>query len=335
MGSNQGTAKWNCKMCGNEFTPRPPNYTCPTCNSSNTIPGKSSKAMIQLEEMRRQNEAQRLSQEVRRQQYEAQMLSQSEKRETDPASMLLGIPSHVSYADLTEKLHRHLQTIGVDTKNIKQTKDSNRDEADEGVLSKLRESVDKLPTTKGKLLALAEVEGRSIDRVEVIEILVMVPAKKKGWRREIQYIHEYVVDGVASGFERAHAKPGMFDSLEGSETMIADTKKVEQARDILTKETVGFRWANPNLGFLSRRAPYEDEDRLVRELNDDKALNDELFRLGVYPDIAVCLNVRDGKVSVNHGMGGDVSAFPDSETFGAFDRIAMHIKMVKSSALDR
>jgi hypothetical protein len=273
--------------------------------------------MMLLEETRQRNEAQRLSQE--------------EKRVTDPASMLLGIPSHVSYDDLTEKLHRHLRSIGVNTKNINQPKDSNHDEADEGVLSKLRESVDKLPTTKGKLLAVADVEDRNIDRVEVIEILVMVP-KKKGWRREIQYIHEYVVDGVASGFERAHAKPGMFDSLEGSEVLIADTKKVEQARDILTKETVGFKWVNPNLGFLSRKAPYEDEDRLVRELNDDKALNDELFRLGVYPDIAVCINVRDGKVSVNHGMGRDVSAFPDSETFGAFDRIAMHIKMVNSSS---
>jgi hypothetical protein len=273
--------------------------------------------MMLLEETRQRNEAHRLSQE--------------EKRETDPASTLLGIPSHVSYDDLTEKLHRHLQSIGVNTKNINQPKDSNHNEADEGVFSKLRESVDKLPTTKGKLLAVAEVEGRNIDRVEVIEILVMVP-KKKGWRREIAYIHEYVVDGVASSFERAHAKPGMFDSLVGSETIIADTKRVEQARGTFSKEVVGFKWVNPNLGFLSHKAPYEDEDRLVRELNEDKVLNDELFGLGVYPDIGVFLNVRDGRVSVNHGMGRDVSVFPDSETFGAFDRIAMHIKMVNSSS---
>ena len=128
------------------------------------------------------------------------------------------------------------------------------------------------------------------------------------------------------------ARAGMFDSLVGSETIIADTKKVEQARGNLWKQTVGFNWVNPDVGFLSRRDRYEDEDRLVHELNDDRVLNDELFRLGVYPDIAVSLNVRDGKVSVNHGMGRDVSGFPDSETFGAFDRIAMHIKTVNSSS---
>ena len=127
----------------------------------------------------------------------------------------------------------------------------------------------------------------------------------------------------------------MFDSLVGSEMIIADTKKVERARDIFSKEVVGFNWVNPNVGLLSRKGRYEDEDMLVRELNDDRVLNDELFRLGLYPDIGVFLNVRDGKVSVNHGMGRDVSGFPDSETFGAFDRIAMHIKTVNSSVSTR
>lgn len=36
------------------------------------------------------------------------------------------------------------------------------------------------------------------------------------------------------------------------------------------------------------------------------------------------------KVSVNHGMGRDVSVFPEGETFGAFDRIAKNIKTVNS-----
>ncbi len=29
---------WRCKSCGSEYTPEPPDYTCPTCGGGNTVP---------------------------------------------------------------------------------------------------------------------------------------------------------------------------------------------------------------------------------------------------------------------------------------------------------
>jgi len=29
---------WRCKSCGAEYTPEPPDYTCPECGSGNTVP---------------------------------------------------------------------------------------------------------------------------------------------------------------------------------------------------------------------------------------------------------------------------------------------------------
>jgi len=29
---------WRCRSCGAEYTPEPPDYTCPECGSGNTVP---------------------------------------------------------------------------------------------------------------------------------------------------------------------------------------------------------------------------------------------------------------------------------------------------------
>jgi len=61
MGSDYDATKWTCKNCGNEFTPKPPNYSCPKCRSNTTYPNNQKIIIEQMKQEKARNEAQKLA----------------------------------------------------------------------------------------------------------------------------------------------------------------------------------------------------------------------------------------------------------------------------------
>ena len=63
MSESGGT--WVCKNCSTEFTPKPPNFNCPNCRSSNTVP----KVMKKAEEAQQRAREELVKKDKTRQEY--------------------------------------------------------------------------------------------------------------------------------------------------------------------------------------------------------------------------------------------------------------------------
>ena len=161
MDSDKGSNSWTCKNCGNEFTPQPPNYSCPSCGSAKTVPNKNTKTMKLIDELHKQEEAARESAREARERLEEDRMQR-----------------------IGTQLCQHLQSIGVDANIINQVK---------GIELETNEKTRSNRST----IAVVDVEGRNISEVQVIYNLQIHYDAYSVWTSNV---HRYVIDGVASGF---------------------------------------------------------------------------------------------------------------------------------------
>jgi len=283
---------WVCRNCGNRFTPEKSHYDCPKCHSTTTFPDKNNKTMRRIEEDRISMKSPRPA--------------ETKEEKSTSNKVLIHLFPLAESRSFEEKLCLHLQSIGVKANIIQPGINSNH-KSEKGVLSQVRSFIDTLPTAAGKVIASTNIEDRNIEGVEVFELLKMVSSKKGNTKRKIVYFYCYVVDCLLSGLEK---------ELE------AETSLIKEG-GFFSKRTVGFKWVPTQKGKV--------EGILVKRLNEDNELNNELFRLNLCSAIQILLREKDKKIEISYGVGENMMNFPSREAFDLFDKIAGHVKSVSGS----
>jgi hypothetical protein len=237
MDSDQASKTWTCKNCEQEFAPELPNYNCPKCGSTKTVPTHV-------------------------------LLSIHKKEEDDrEASIKLAENSiKMQTQSLNERLASHFNGIGVEA-TFKTINDS-EPITKKGVLSEIKSFLDTVPTTAGRTIASIDLKGKNIDHVQIIEKLRMEASRKETYsHRTVVYIHRYVVNGDISGLKKdveadtEAVKEGGFFSRRTVDLKWIDPSGGGGGRlvDLLNADT-GFRDVLFKLGLFESIGVFIDPD---------------------------------------------------------------------------